>query len=92
MNNMTTESLTKIAKEFGVPTAFCAVLCTAIWFSVKWTAEEVVKPVISSHISYLKSEQEDRKEMKTALIKQTDILMDIRDDQRKFPAVAERMP
>lgn len=82
----------QVAEKFGVPTAFCTVLCTAIWFSVRWTAQEVIKPVISGHVSYLKAEQEDRKEMKTALIKQTAILEDIRDDQRKFPAVAERMP
>lgn len=81
----------KVAERVGVPTALCAVLCIAIWFSVKWTAEEVVKPVISSHLKYLETEKDDRKEMKTALLKQTDILEDIRNDQRKFPAVAEKM-
>lgn len=96
---MNTKTLMQVAEKFGVPTAFCTVLCTAIWFSVRWTAQEVIKPVISGHVSYLKAEQEDRKEMKDALIRQTDILVDIkeyqkdiRDDQRKFPAVAERMP
>lgn len=79
----------KVAERVGVPTALCIALCLAIWFSMKWTAEEVVKPVITSHIEYLKAEKEDRKEMKTALIKQTDLLEDIRNDQRKFPAVAE---
>lgn len=89
---MNIDALTKIGKDFGVPVAFCAVLCTAIWFTVSWTAQKVVEPLINSHVEYLKTEEADRKEMKTALIKQTDILKDIRDDQRKFPAVSSATP
>lgn len=89
---MTLDSLAKLGKDFGVPTVFCAALCFAIWSSARWTAIEVVKPIINEHLNYLKGEESDRKEMKTALVKQTDILKEIRDDQRKFPAVAEKMP
>ena len=89
---MSVELLTKLGKDFGVPVAFCAVLCTAIWLTGKWTATKIVEPLVTSHVEYLKGESADRKEIKSAIIKQTDILIEMRDDQRKFPAVASQMP
>lgn len=86
------QTLMKIADRFGVPTAFAAVLCLAIWATGRWTATKIVEPLINGHVNYLKAEQEDRKELKNELKAQTSILKDIRNDQRKFPAVAENMP
>ncbi len=109
-----------IAERFGVPTAFCAVLCVAIYLSVSWTADKVAVPLVKTHIEFLETEQESMKAIAGAATKQAESMIkqasqmeehtrllqeiseaaegtkainkQIRDDQRKFPAISEKTP
>ena len=103
---MNAKTLQWVAEHLGIPTAFVVVLCAAIYGSVTWTADNVAQPLVDSHLQFLAAEQANMKiiaessettaaemgkqtaEMET----HTKLLKSIRDDQRKFPAVAEKMP
>lgn len=124
---MTFDSFQWVAEKLGIPTLFCTILCTAIYFTASWVAKHVAEPVVTKHVEFLDTEQASMKAIAEQSVKQTDAILkqadastkqaenmerqsrqmeqhtallegiaryskDTRDDQRKFPAVAEKMP
>lgn len=43
----------QLMREFGVPLAFLAALCTALWRAGRWVGVEVLKPLVDQHIAFL---------------------------------------
>lgn len=89
---MSAEQWQWVAEKLGIPVAFCVVLCYAIYATGTWTASHVFEPLVQKHIQFLETEQQVMKSVATDVGSQTQLLRDIRNDQRKFPAVAEKMP
>jgi len=88
-----------VAEKLGIPTMFVLILCLAIYKTGSWTADHIFSPLVTQHIKFLEAEQEVMKSIAFDVTKQTqeqskqtDLLKAIRDDQRKFPAVADRSP
>ena len=95
-----------IAEKLGVPTLFAVVLCFAIYKTGQWTATKVFEPLVQSHTNFLATEQEYIRAVANEVGKQTvhaerqtkavenieRYTKETRDDQRKFPAVAQQMP
>jgi hypothetical protein len=81
-----------IAEKLGVPVLFTVILCLAIYRTGTWTATKVFEPLVSKHIEFLTTEQETMRSVAGDVSRQTELLKQIRDDQRKFPAVAEAKP
>lgn len=103
---MTVETWKWIAEKLGIPMVFVAVLCLAIYNTGKWTANHVFDPLVTKHIEFLETEQQNMRSIAKDVgaqsveisriadesKQQTQVLKSIRDDQRKFPAVSEKMP
>lgn len=87
------------AEKLGIPTMFGLIFCFAIYQTGKWTAVHIFDPLVLKHIEFLEVEQATMRVVATdvgrqsvEMARQTKLLEDIRNDQRKFPAVAEKTP
>lgn len=88
-----------VGEKLGVPTLLALILYAAIWASVKWAATKIGEPIVNKHIEFLETEQKSMQSIARdvgrqteSIDRQTSILKEMRDDQRKFPAIAEKMP
>lgn len=61
-----------IAEKLGIPTLFCTVLCSAIYFTASWVATNIGKPVVEKHVEFLDTEQKAMKVIAESSVKQTE--------------------
>ena len=89
MNFISVETLLKIADKLGVPVLFSVILCAGIYYTASWAATHIFEPVVDRHVQFLDATQKNLGVLTENESRQTFLLEQIRDDQRKFPAVAE---
>lgn len=76
---------------YGLPTILLACLCLGLWRIILWGKKVVVEPVISSHLTLIKTLNDHLPKQTDSLGSQTSILQAIEKKANELPAQTESL-
>ena len=74
--------LVAVAREFGAPLTILAVVLLGLWRVLRWTATNIVEPVVTAHLGLIEGLKQSASQQVVAITKLCDLQEQIADDVR----------
>ena len=77
----------QLLDRFGLPTAFLIVITWILWQAVRWSAKNVVEPLVSTHMRVINSLQESMERQTSTMEEVKDAIVKVEETQRQTVSI-----